>query len=218
MKEARAATTPERTQARFGSRRADLVDLLQRGVGTVSKLSTRLGVLRRTRSVCAPSGFAAIRIGDRAGSEPGTRRPAQGLSTQLACAGVSGPGIRRLPDRAPHRQETAFARGKLLGLLRSWGGGIGRADLKRVVEKSLLLQSTNAVHNPERVGRTARRGKGGGLVWLAARCPLAAIVAEHPDTCFMVQTFLSRVIRAPVRESCLRGLKAQCQFAIGFAW
>ena len=214
MKRARA-TISERTQARFGSRRADLVDLLQRGVGTVSKLSTRLGV---TKNAVRAHLLALQRQGlvDRAGSEPGTRRPHE------------------VYQLSPHAQEFLVqgSSASLIALLTAMKRLLPAEDLPELLEaggealaarfetggkkKSLLFRIQNAAQILNALGGSADVEKDGDSFCIKSQgCPLAAVVAEHPETCVMVETFLSRVIRAPVRESCLRGLKSQCQFAIG---
>lgn len=215
MKKAPAGTTFERTQARFGSRRADLVDLLQRGVGTVSKLSARLGV---TKNAIRAHLLALQRQGlvHRVGSEPGTRRPhevyqlspnAQELLVQASSASLTAllTAMKRLLPAE-----------KLPGLLEAGGEALAARFKTGGKKKSLLARVQNAAQILNALGGTAEVKKEGRTFCIKSQgCPLAAVVAEHPETCLMVETFLAQVVRAPVRESCLRGLKSQCQFAIG---
>ena len=61
-------------RARFGSRRTEVVDLLQRGIQTVWEIALRLGL---TRNAVRSHLLALERDGlvHRVGSEPGRRRP-----------------------------------------------------------------------------------------------------------------------------------------------
>lgn len=46
-------------------------------------------------------------------------------------------------------------------------------------------------------------------------CALGAAVRGHPEVCAAVQTMLSQVIGAPVRERCDRGERPRCCFEVG---
>ncbi|MEO6970351.1 MAG: ArsR family transcriptional regulator, partial [Chthoniobacterales bacterium] len=69
-----ATMSPRAKKARFGSRRTEVVDLLQRGVHTVTELATELRLTNNAvRShLLALESDGLVR---RRGSQPGTRRP-----------------------------------------------------------------------------------------------------------------------------------------------
>ena len=46
-------------------------------------------------------------------------------------------------------------------------------------------------------------------------CPLAAVTAEHPAACLVVETLLSDITGLPVSEHCTRGHPPSCCFEIG---
>ncbi len=48
-------------------------------------------------------------------------------------------------------------------------------------------------------------------------CPLAAIVASHPEVCHLAETLLTEVVGAPVVEQCDRGEPARCRFIVADA-
>ena len=208
-------TRPERTQARFGSRRADLVDLLQRGVSTVTKLAVRLGI---TKNAVRAHLRALERQGlvDRAGSEPGTRRPHEvyQLSPQaqehlLQASTASLTALLTAMKRLLPAEE-------LPGLLEAGGEALAARFTTGGNRQPLFARVQNAAQLLNALGGNAEVKKEGDAFFInSLGCPLAAVVAHHPETCFMVETLLARLTRAPVRESCLRGLKSQCHFAIG---
>jgi predicted ArsR family transcriptional regulator len=46
------------------------------------------------------------------------------------------------------------------------------------------------------------------------RCPLADMVAHHPEACQLVTALLTAVIRVPVQERCERGAQRRCSFEV----
>jgi predicted ArsR family transcriptional regulator len=45
-------------------------------------------------------------------------------------------------------------------------------------------------------------------------CPFAEVVAEHPETCKIVESMVAEIVRAPVEESCMRDGSPRCSFVI----
>jgi predicted ArsR family transcriptional regulator len=82
------------------------------------------------------------------------------------------------------------------------------ADLGTRVEAAAALLTDlgglNAVE--EHDGRFVIRGYG---------CPLSAAVAQRPEVCLAVETLLSVVTGAEVREHCDRSARPQCAFHLG---
>jgi predicted ArsR family transcriptional regulator len=48
-------------------------------------------------------------------------------------------------------------------------------------------------------------------------CPLASAVARRPETCRAIETLLSEVVGAPVRQCCRHGERPSCRFEIAAA-
>jgi len=63
-------------------------------------------------------------------------------------------------------------------------------------------------------GHAAVTREDGKLLIRAAGCPLAAATADHREVCKMVETFLSKIIGAPVRQACRREPSPRCCFEI----
>ena len=204
----------QRKKARFGSRRAEVVALLQRGIGTVSDLATRLHL---TKNAVRSHLLALEREGlvSRKGSQAGTRRPhelyqftarAQKFLTQASDASLSAL-LTAMKRRLPASQ--------LRELLEGGGKALAERFETDGSEKPLRARVQNAVRLLNQMGGGARIDTmEQGFVIRSRGCPLAPVVAEHPETCQMMESFLALIVRAPVRESCIRNGKSHCQFAV----
>ena len=53
-----------------------------------------------------------------------------------------------------------------------------------------------------------------GLSIKSQNCPLAAVVAEHPETCQMVETLISELVGVGVKEQCDRTDSPKCRFVL----
>lgn len=207
-------SAPRPKKARFGSRRAEVVDLLQRGVSTVTELAERL---RLTNNAVRSHLLALERDGlvQRSGSQPGTRRPHE---------------IYQLTARA-HKHLAQASSATLSALITALKRHLPMQDLPRLLaaggkalafrfgtynlDKPLAARVKNGARVLNSIGGAALVEKQkDGFAIRSQGCPLGAVVAEHPETCHMVEKFLAGIIRAPVRESCLRGLHSQCRFTV----
>jgi predicted ArsR family transcriptional regulator len=207
---------PARKKARFGSRRGEVVGLLQKGVRTVSDLALQL---RLTDNAVRSHLLALEREGlvARKGSQPGTRRPheiyrftsrAQNLLTPGSDAVLSAL-LRAMKRRLPARQ--------LRGVLESGGQALAERFETNRASRTLRVRVQNATRLLNALGGAARVEKTeNGFSIRSQGCPFAAVVVEHPETCQLMENFLAGIIRAPVREHCLRNGQARCRFAVGF--
>lgn len=59
-----------------------------------------------------------------------------------------------------------------------------------------------------------RQDDGATLVIQGCGCPLSAAVREHEDVCLAVQTMLSAMTGADIRECCNHGGRPQCRFEL----
>jgi predicted ArsR family transcriptional regulator len=78
----------------------------------------------------------------------------------------------------------------------------------RVKRASALLDALGGVTE-------VKTGDDGVLAIRGFSCPLGAAVHGHPEVCAAVETMLSDVIGAPVRECCERGDRPRCCFEVG---
>ena len=192
-----------------------MVDLLQRGVHTVADIALRLGLTKNA----VRSHLLALerdRLVNRKGSEPGTRRPheiyqltprAQKYLAQASTATLSAV-VTAMKSELPARTlpRLLATSGEVLA------ARFGTDDSRKPL--SARVQSAARVLNS--IGGAAQIEKqGDGFCILSQGCPLAGVTAEHPETCYMIEKFLTGLIHAPVRESCLRGLHPRCRFTVG---
>jgi len=53
------------------------------------------------------------------------------------------------------------------------------------------------------------------VFWIEGqRCPLAALIPDHPQTCRVAEALVSELVGRPVQEHCARGATPHCRFAI----
>jgi len=81
--------------------------------------------------------------------------------------------------------------------------------------KSLEDRAQTALRSLEQLGGAARIEKEEKKLLIRSNsCPLASVVAEHPETCQIVEALISETVGAPVRERCDREESPQCCFEI----
>jgi predicted ArsR family transcriptional regulator len=205
-------TISPRRKRGFGSRRAEVVEQLRRGIGTVSELAQHLGL---TDNAVRAHLFALERDGlvQRQGSEAGKRRPhdlyhltsrAQKLLAQASDASLSA---------LIAAMKRRLSRARVRTLLQSGGSELaarfanaGRTLSARVRSAARVL---NAIGGSARVEKTED-----GFCIRSRGCPLSAVVCEHAEACLFVEKFLASLIGAPVREHCSRGKQPRCRFLI----
>lgn len=67
----------------------------------------------------------------------------------------------------------------------------------------------------EALGGAARLERVDGKLYIRSNsCPLATLVAEHPEACQVVETQLSEVIGVKVRERCVHSDAPRCRFEL----
>jgi predicted ArsR family transcriptional regulator len=204
-----------RKKGHFGSRRAEVVNLLQRGVGTVAELAART---RLTDNAVRSHLLALEREGlvHRKGSLPGKRRPhdffqltsrAEKILLQASDASLNAL-LDALKQRLSGKQLRELLEGGGASLAARFATNGAKKSLRNRVQTAARL--LNALGGAARVERDEN-----GFCIRSQGCPLKAVVAEHPETCLLVENFLARVIRAQVSEHCQRGdVQPRCRFAI----
>jgi predicted ArsR family transcriptional regulator len=203
---------PLRPKGRFGSPRAEVVEHLRRGPGTVSELARDLhltdNAIRAHLSALEREGLVL-----RDGTQPGRRRPHDlyrlTARAQKLLLGASDASLSALIAAMKQR----LSRGRLREMLESSGAGLaarfGRAG------KTLNARVRNAARILNAIGGSARVEKNEAGFCIRSRgCPLSAVVCEHAEACLLVENFLASIIGAPVKEHCARGKRPRCRFLI----
>ena len=125
----------------------------------------------------------------------------------------------------PKAYGSLFSR--LVDLLKERLGGAKTEALLREVGRRTAGPQTSAKPKPldERLeravtslehlgGHASVARENGKIVIRGAGCPLAAATADHGEVCKMVETYLSEVVGAPVRQMCDRESSPQCRFEV----
>ena len=194
--------------------RGRIVSLLQRGGQTADDIARSLGL---TRSAVRIQIAAMERDGvvQRAGKRPGTTRPSHVFELTPEVEHVLSkayiPVLTRLVDvfaeALPARQINALLRrtGKLLA--KELSPEKPQGDLKARTDRASELLN-------EKLGALTHVKANGGIGIRGAGCPLSAVTGKHPGVCLVMESFVSEIVGAPVRECCDREDRPQCCFNV----
>jgi len=201
--------------ARATGSRAELIDLLGRGVATVADLAKQLRLTRNAVRFHLASLQRAGLVRAR-GTRPGKRRAhaTYELTEQVdqRFPNAYKLSLQQLLTELKHR----YSPQTVTAILRGTGDRLAKrapcephlTSLRtRAREAARLLEAIGASITIEFDHRT--------FLLRGEHCPLAAVVADHPEVCNMVETFLSRSTGASVRQQCHHGSNPRCQFQIG---
>jgi predicted ArsR family transcriptional regulator len=195
--------------------RGRIVSLLQTGGSTADDIASKLGL---TRSAVRIQIAAMERDGvvRRVGKRPGTTRPShvfeltREVEQLLSKAYI--PVLTHLVDvfaeSLPAQQiETLLRRtGKELAHEMSLGKAPSGGFRARVAKASELMN--------EHLGALTRVEVNGGISIRGAGCPLSALTGKHPGVCLVMESFVSEIVGAAVRECCDREDRPRCCFDI----
>jgi predicted ArsR family transcriptional regulator len=195
--------------------RGRIVTLLRAGELTAEDIATRLGL---TRSAVRIQITAMERDGvvRKVGKRPGTTKPSHlfeltpEVEQFLSKAYV--PVLIHLVDvfaeSLPARQVEMLLRRTGTALANDVSPGqVSSGGLKHRVGKASELMN-------EHLGALTRVEGNGGIRIRGAGCPLSALTGKHPGVCLAIETFVSEIVGAPVRECCDRTNRPRCCFEI----
>lgn len=198
-----------------GETRRRLISLLRRGVQTVEELGAELGVtdnaVRAQMQQLETTGIVEA-IGTRKGvgaGKPATLYriiPAAEPNFSSAYAPVLTALLATLTtELKPAKLESVF---RDAGKLMAATGGPSRASLEsRVNSVAAILTGLGAEVDVERTGD--------GFALVGYSCSLSMAVGVQPGICHLIEEFVSKHVRAPVRECCDRaGDSPRCRFDI----
>ena len=194
--------------------RAELIELLGRGVATVADLAKQL---RLTRNAVRFHLDSLQRAGlvRATGTRPGKRRA-------HATYELTKQADQRFPNAYKHSLREILAELKhryrsntVIAILGSAGNRLAKGSSGGRKDMSVRNRAGQAKKLLEALGGSIAIESHGGVSLLRADgCPLAAVVAAHPEVCNMVETFLARSTGASVRQQCHHGPNPRCQFQI----
>jgi len=198
------------------STRGRIVSLLQKGPLVVADIAHELGV---TQGAVRSHITAMKRDGvvERVGLRPGTTRPFQTYELtpeveQLlsrAYIPLVGQLVRSLAKALSAEQLDAFVRDAGRGLgdeLLQTKRPLGTLEARVQTARELLNEQLGALTEVERTDHYVIRCIG---------CPLSAVTGKHPVVCHAMETLVSEIVGAEVRECCDRSARPKCCFEIG---
>lgn len=208
-----------RSNTRFwDSTRGRIVLLLRRQNRTVQELADALGVTNNAVRAQLTA-LERDRIVRQSGTRPGIRKPKilydlTAEADQLFPK-VYGPLLCHLLEVL----KDEIAPKKLGGIVRTVG--------RRMALDHRATSLVDRQHDPAAQAVAVLRDLGGlcessselkegnGKVAIhCSDCPLALIVVDHPEICVLVETLLSEVLGAPVRQRCETQPSPRCRFEI----
>jgi predicted ArsR family transcriptional regulator len=149
----------------------------------------------------------------RRGLQPGTRRPHEVFQltarAEKHLAHASDAALNALIEV----MKKHFSAKQLCTLLNDSGGEL--ATRFSIPDGTLRARVQNAARLLNALGGSATVEKtGDGFCIRSQGCPLNNVVAEHPETCHLVESFLSRALKTEVHEHCDREKRSRCRFSI----
>jgi predicted ArsR family transcriptional regulator len=203
--------SPRRPQ-RLKSTRERIVDLLRRSSHTANEIARHLGL---THNAVRDHLAALLREGvvQEAGRQRGVSRPAVVYEIIPDAEAVFSKAyipfvahlLRVLRERLPQRELDEIMH--LVGQRFAAEWPRLRGDLPQRVEAvSLLLEDLGALNTVEKLD--------GGLIIRGYGCLLSAAVHGRPEVCRAMESLVTELLEAPVRECCERGERPRCCFEV----
>ena len=150
------------------------------------------------------------------GTRRGTRKPhaSYGLSAEAEhiFPKAYGPLLNHFLNAVSGRLESRALR----AALRDVGSAVARDHLSRLKGRSRRDRIKVALQVLNDLGGSSRFEESDGKQFIYGRngCPLAAVTADHPEACLIVEALLSKIIGAPVKKCCEYREMPHCCFEL----
>lgn len=195
----------------FSSSRGRIVELLRERPQTVNELAEALGItdngVRAHLLTLERDGLV-----EQGGTQRGVRKPHAEYVLAPAAEDLFPKPYGAVLSALIAALKDEMSKTRLEAVLREVGQAVaapvaGDGDLESRIERALqVLRSLGGAPRLER--------ENGRLLIRSRACPLAAIVAEHPEACCVAEEMVSRIVGIPVHENCLHEGTPRCCFAI----
>ena len=196
----------------LGETRAKLLQLLRRPPGTITGLSSALGLTdNAVRTHIAALGRDGIV------EQVGIARDTGGKPARVYALTEAGEEL--------FPKAYAVVLGELVDQISRTDGPDHAVELLRAVGREVGERVTGPADVSDRVvaAAAALRKLGGDIeVQRTAEgwhlqgygCPLSAVTARHPQVCALAQALVEAITGRPVRECCERGERPRCAFQV----
>jgi DeoR family transcriptional regulator, suf operon transcriptional repressor len=198
--------------------RGRIVTLLRDGGRTADDIATKLGL---TRSAVRVQIVAMERDGVvwKVGKRPGTTRPSHVYELTSEIEQLLSKAYIPLLTQLVEVFADALPAPQVESLLRKTGKGLA-SELSRGRRLAGSLKSRAAMASElmnQHLGALTHVEGNGGIVIRGAGCPLAALTGKHRGVCLAMESLVSEIVGAPVRECCDRADRPQCCFEMASA-
>jgi predicted ArsR family transcriptional regulator len=196
------------------STRGQILALLHDQPRTVNDLAAALGI---TDNAVRAHLISLERDGliQRRGVRRGIRKPhvSYGLSAEAEHIFPKAYGL--LLNYLLSSVSRRFTPRQVVAVMRELGHALAREHTPKLIRKSRPERVTAALGVIKSLGGSPAAFRvDGQRIIRGNTCPLAAVTAEHPAACLIVETLLSDIIGLPVHEHCTRGHPPACCFEI----
>lgn len=197
------------------SSRGRIVNLLRRGGLTADDIASALGV---TRSAIRAhiTGMERDGVVKRAGQRPGTTRPSHIFELTPEVEQLLSSAYIPLLSHLVQEFADGLPPDRLEALLRKAGRRLA-GELSRGKKPAGSLRSRVAMASEmlnEQLGAVTHVEGNGPYVIRGVGCPLAALTGKHPAVCLAVESLLTEMVGAPVRQCCDQAGRPCCCFEI----
>jgi len=205
------ATPPQPTP----STRGRIIDLLRRGRRTVEELAAKLGITDngiRSHLTALERDGVVRSIGVRREGSVGKPATVYEIDpvAEPSFSGAYVPLLSTLLDTLGDRMDER----ELRALMREVGKRLGAGSENQSGSLKTRAEVASGVLNQLGGITTVESGEAGTVMIRGCGCPLSAAVSARPEVCVAVQTMVSEIVGAPVRECCDRTDRANCCFEI----
>jgi predicted ArsR family transcriptional regulator len=199
----------------FDSTRGQIVALLRGSTGTVSELAAKLGL---TDNAVRAHLLTLERDGlvRQSGLQKGSRKPHFAYELTPEAELLFPKAYDTLLNQLITVLKARLSPKAFREALRAVGRSLATQHRSSSTRKEdLESRAQKALKALEELGGAARIEKEGAKLLIRSNsCPLAAVVAEHPETCKIVEAQLSDIVGAKVRERCSREESPRCCFEV----
>jgi predicted ArsR family transcriptional regulator len=199
----------------FGSTRGRIVGLLRGGSGTVNELAEKLEL---TDNAVRAHLLTLERDGlvRQSGTQRGSRKPHFSYELTSEAERLFPKAYDALLNQLITTLKGRLPPGALEDVLREVGRSLAsRHSSDDNGPSGMDGRLQNAVEVLRALGGSPSVEKEDGLIFIrSGGCPLSASVVEHPEVCEVVETLVSEIVGAPVKEHCHRGDSPKCCFEL----
>ena len=198
----------------FDSTRGRIVSLIRGSTKTVNKLAEELGL---TDNAVRAHLLSLERDGliKQSGIQRGTRKPHFAYELTEEAEQLFPKAYDALLNQLITVLKGRLTSMALEDVLREVGQSLAGAQAAGHQNGDLESRVGRALMALESIGGAARIEKEKENFFISSEsCPLAAVVAEHPEVCRLAETLLSEIVGVEVRELCDREGSPRCRFEV----